>query len=128
MNTLKAKVAVATIAMGLAAGGALAAVSGYPVDVTLPQAVDVGNRILPSGQYEIDQMPVGGRESMFVFRDENGNTAAVVEGAKMVQPTDVDPGGASRKTELRLSPGEDGMLHLNELFIEGESIGYRFIR
>lgn len=127
LRNLRAKVAVATIGMGLAASAALAAPNGYVVDVTLPQSVSVGNTTLPGGQYKINEIPIGSSgESMFVFRDGNGNTAAVAEGNKIVQPTDVDAGGASKKTQILLSPSEDGAMRLNEMFIEGDSIGYSF--
>jgi len=122
-----AKVASATVALGLSAGAAFAAAAGYSVDVTLPEAVNVGAETLPSGVYHISEMPMGSGESVFLFRDDSGNTAAVVEATKTIAPTDVNRYGASEKTEVVLSPEEDGTMQLNKMFIQGDSAGYRFV-
>lgn len=128
LRSMGAKIGVATmIATGLAASAALAAMNGNTVDITLPESVSIGSTTLPGGQYRISEIPLAGAQSMFVFRDDKGETAAVVTASKNVSPTDVNSWGGSQKTEIVLSPGEDGTLYLNEMFVEGDSAGYRFL-
>jgi hypothetical protein len=126
------------IATGLAAGAAGASVDNgtavalyaagdTSVNVTLPDAVSVGRTTLPAGNYTITEVAPGELQSTFVFRNGTGNTAAVVEARKTVSPTDVDSWGASQKTEVILTPDEGGKLHLNKMFIEGDTTGYRFV-
>jgi len=59
-----------------------------------------------------------GSQSIFLFRDDKGETAAVAVASKTADPTDVNSWGGSEKTEAVLSPSEDGTLHLNRMFIE----------
>jgi hypothetical protein len=120
-----AKLSAAVIALGLAASGAAFA-SSYTVNVTLPQAAQVGNTTLQSGNYQLVEIPVNSVQSMFVFRDSTGHTDAVAQATRTVSPEDVNSFGASQKTELILSPNETGAMHLNQMFVEGDTTGYRF--
>lgn len=118
------KVAGAMIATGLAASAAFAA-TGDTVNVTLPEAVTVGHTTLPGGTYQISEVPVGA-ESLFLFRDSHGNTAAVAEATRTASPTHADSKGASQKTEIVLAPSKSGKMHIDEMFVEGDTAGYRF--
>jgi hypothetical protein len=120
MNALKSigtKVVTAMIATGLVAGAAFAA-SGFTVKVTLPEAISLGNATLASGEYTITESSMNDGNSLFVFRSEKGDTTSAVA-MKNADPS------ASRKTEVVLS-NEGGILHLDKMFIEGESTGYQF--
>jgi hypothetical protein len=120
MNALKGfgtKVAAAMIATGLVAGAALAA-GGSTVTVNLPQAVNVGGTILASGEYKITETNMADGNSLFVFRSVKGTVASAVA------MRSADP-AADQKTEVVLT-NDGGGLHLDKLFIEGDSAGYQF--
>jgi hypothetical protein len=120
------KIAAAMIGTGLAASAAFAALGGTTVNITLPDPVVVGSRTLPSGDYTVSEVPLGA-ESVFVFRNDNGDAAAVVAATRTAAPPERNFYGASEKTEVTLSPSEDGTLHLKNMFIQGDSAGYHFI-
>ena len=90
------------------------------VNITLPDRVSVGNTALGSGQYTITEYPQGS-VSTFVFREGNGNIAAVVQG----QRTASRPDGS--RTEVVLSPDDEGILHPDKMFVEGGTTGYQFV-
>jgi hypothetical protein len=117
-RSIGTKIVTAVMATGLAAGAAFAATSGYTVTVTLPEAVTVGNTSLSGGQYTITESPLADGTKMFVFRSEKGE-ALVALATKNAEPA------ADQKTEVVLSH-ENGNLHLDKLFIEGDSAGYQF--
>ncbi len=120
MNALKSigtKVVTAMIATGLVAGAAFAA-PGTSVRVTLPEAITVGGATLASGQYTITESSMGDGSSLFVFRSEKGEATAAIA-MKSAEPV------ADQKTEVVLSHG-GGTLHLDKLFIAGDSTGYQF--
>jgi hypothetical protein len=96
------------------------------INVTLPEAVCVGDKTLPRGPYKLSEIRFGS-ESSFLFRDDNGNTAAIAEATRTVSPRKVDSSGAVEKTELLLLSSEDGTVHLNQLFIEGQTGGFQFV-
>ena len=121
------KIAAAMIGTGLAASAAFAALGGSTVNVTLPDPVVVGSQTLPSGDYTISQVQVGA-ENVFVFRNDSGDAAAVVMATHTETPPDRNSNGASQKTEVTLSPNEDGTMHLKDMFIEGDSAGYHFMK
>ncbi len=119
MNALKnigTKLAAAMIATGLIAGAAFAADS--TVKVTLPEAVSLGGTTLASGQYSITETTLVGGASIVVFRDEKGDTTTAVA-QRTAEP------GVDQKTEVVLSHAA-GKLHLDKMFIEGDSVGYQF--
>ena len=118
MNSLKSigtKVMAAMIATGLVAGAAFA---GNVVTVTLPQAVTVGDATLASGQYTITESSMSDGSTLFVFRSEKG------EATSAIAMKSADP-AADQKTEVVLS-NENGVLHLDKMFIEGDTAGYQF--
>jgi hypothetical protein len=120
MNTLKSigtKVVTAMIAAGLVAGAAFAA-SGDTVTVTLPQSVSVGNATLASGQYTVTESSMADGSSLFVFRSSKGDTTSALA-MKSADPA------IDQKTAVVLS-NEGGTLHLDKMFIEGDSAGYQF--
>jgi len=120
MNALKnigTKFAAVVIATGLVAGAAFAA-SGATVKVTLPEAVSIGNTTLASGEYTITESTISGGASLFVFRDAKGDTASAVA-LKTAEPSN------DQKTQVVLS-NTGGTLHLDKMFIEGNSAGYQF--
>jgi hypothetical protein len=120
MNTLKnigTKVMAAMLATGLVAGAAFAA-TGSVVTVTLPQAVTVGDATLASGQYTITESSMSDGSTLFVFRSEKGDATSAMA-MKSASPA------VDQKTEVVLS-NEKGVLHLDKMFIEGESAGYQF--
>jgi len=121
MNALKSigtKVMTAAIATGLVAGAAFAA-SGSVVTVTLPQSVTVGNATLASGQYTITESSMADGNSLFVFRSDKGDTTAAIA-MKGAEPA------ADQKTSVVLS-NDNGSLHLDKVFIAGQSTGYQFV-
>ena len=96
--------------------------AGNTVRVTLPEAVSVGNATLEGGQqYEISEVSAGAGASLFVIRSDEGDTVAVAAAMKTAGPA------TDQKTEVVLSRDDAGSLHLDKLFVEGESTGYRFI-
>jgi hypothetical protein len=44
-----------------------------------------------------------------------------------VTPPEVNSWGASDKAEVVLAPREDGTMRLDQMFIEGQSVGYKFV-
>ena len=70
---------------------------------------------------------MGSGESMFLFRDAKGATAAVAEGVREASPPEVTSPGVSAKTEVVLAPREDGTMRLDKMFIQGDIGGYQFI-
>jgi hypothetical protein len=120
MNALKSigtKFVTATIAAGLIAGAAFAA-SGASVTVTLPEAVSVGNATLASGVYTITESSLGDGSSVILFRSESGQTTSALA------MRSADP-AADQKSEVILQK-EGGTLHLDKLFVKGESVGFQF--
>jgi hypothetical protein len=116
LKTIGTKVVAAMIATGLVAGAAFAA--GNSITVTLPEAVTVGGATLPSGQYTITESTPADGSNLFVFRSDKGETTAAVA-MKCAEPA------VDQKTEVVLSH-EGGTLHLDKLFIAGDSAGYQF--
>ena len=121
------KIALAMIGTGLAASAAFAGLNGGRVNITLPDSVVVDGKAIPSGDYTITEVPLGA-ESVFVFRNDHGDSEAVVPATRTVTPPDRNYFGGSNKTEVTLTPSEDGTLHLNDMFIEGDSAGYHFMK
>jgi hypothetical protein len=121
------KIAAVMIGTGLIASAAFAGLNGGTVNITLSDPVVVGSRTLPSGDYTISEVQLGA-ESVFVFRNDNGDAAAVATATRTASPPDRNYYGASEKTEITLSPSEDGTLHLKDMFIEGDSAGYHFMK
>jgi hypothetical protein len=120
MNALKSigtKVVSAIIATGLVAGAAFAA-SGTTVSVTLPQSVNVGSAVLPSGAYKVTEFSMTDGSSMFVFRNDKGEATSAMAMKNANPATD-------QKTEVVLS-NQNGTLHLDKMFIAGQSTGYQF--
>jgi hypothetical protein len=120
MSTFKSigtKVMTAMIATGLVAGAAFAA-SGDTVTVNLPQSVSVGNATLASGQYTVTESSLADGSSLFVFRSAKGAVTSAVA-MKSADPA------VDQKTAVVLS-NDGGALHLDKLFIEGDSAGYQF--
>jgi len=124
------------IATGLMAGTAFAgsgntmspyAAGANTINVMLPEAIKVGHKTLPPGKYQISEIALGSALSSFLFRDDSGNTAAILEATRTASPSKVDLSGAVEKTELLLSSSEDGTVRLNKLFIEGQVSGFRFV-
>ena len=120
MNAFKSigtKVVTTMIATGLVAGAAFAA-TGDTVTVTLPQSVSVGNATLASGQYTVTESSMADGSSLFVFRSAKGDTTSAMA-MKSAYPA------VDQKTQVVLS-NEGGTLHLDKMFIEGDSAGYQF--
>ena len=118
-KTLGTKFAAAIIATGLVAGAAFAG-TGSTVTVTLPQAVTVGSSTLASGEYKVTEFTMADGGSIFVFRSEKGESTSAVA-MKNADPV------VDQKTEVVLS-NATGTLHLDKLFIAGQSAGYQFAR
>jgi hypothetical protein len=118
MSSLINKIAITMIATGLACGAAFAA-AGQTVSVTLPEAVDVGGTTIPGGHYTITEADDLGGRSLFVIRSDNGSSVASVLAMK-----NADPSG-DQKTDVVLT-NKGGAMHLDKLFIAGESAGYQF--
>jgi hypothetical protein len=121
MSTLKnlgIKFAGAAMAAGMAAGAAFGS-TGTVLTVTLPQAVTVGNSVLPSGAYKVTTIGMNEGAGLFVFRADNGSEAVSVIASKSVEPA------TNQKTSVVLS-NDNGTLHLDKMFIAGESAGYQF--
>jgi len=117
LKTMGTKVVAAMIGTGLIAGAAFAA-GGDTVTVTLPEAVTVGGATLASGQYTITESSPADGTNLFVFRSDKGETTAAIA-MRSAEPV------AGQKTEVVLSH-EGGILHLDKLFIAGDSAGYQF--
>jgi hypothetical protein len=115
MSTLKS-ILTAIVATGLVAGAAFAA--SNTITVNLPEAISIGDATLASGQYIITESSLADGTSLFVFRNQKGN-AAVATAMKSAGPS------ADQKTEVILS-NEGGKMHLDKMFIAGESVGYQF--
>ena len=121
MNSLKSigtKVVTAMIATGLVAGAAFAA-SGTQVTVNVPQSFTVGSATLASGQYNVTESSLADGSSLFVFRSDKGATTSAIA----LKSADA---AVDQKTEVVLS-NEGGTLHLDKMFIAGESSGYQFV-
>jgi hypothetical protein len=117
LKTIGTKIVAAMIATGLVAGAAFAA-GGDTITLTLPEAVTVGGATLPSGQYTITESSPSYGSNLFVFRSDKGETTAAIA-MRSAEPA------AGQKTEVVLSH-EGGSLHLDKLFIAGDSAGYQF--
>ncbi len=120
MNALRnfgTKVVFSMIAAGLAAGAAFAG-TGATLTVNLPEAVTVNGSPLASGQYTVTESSMADGSSLIVFRTDKGQATAVVA-MKSAEPS------ADQKSEVVLSH-EGGTLHLDKMFIEGESAGFQF--
>jgi hypothetical protein len=120
MNTLRnfgTKVVFSMIDTGLVAGAAFAA-SGDTLTINLPEAATVNGSQLASGQYKVTETSMADGSSLLVFRSDKGDATAVVA-MRSVEPA------ADQKSEVVLSH-EGGSLHLDKMFIQGESAGYQF--
>ncbi len=115
MSTLKS-ILTAIIATGLIAGAAFAA--SNTITVNLPQAISIGDATLASGQYTITESNLADGSTLFVFRNDKGQATAATA-MKSADPS------ADQKTEVILS-NEGGKMHLDKMFIAGESVGYQF--
>ena len=111
------KVIGAMIATGLVAGAAFAA-SGDTLTINLPEAATVNGSTLASGQYNVTESSLADASSLLVFRSDKGDATAVVA-MKTAEPS------ADQKSEVVLSH-EGGTLHLDKMFIAGESAGFQF--
>ena len=111
------KVIGAMIATGLVAGAAFAA-SGDTLTINLPEAATVNGSTLASGQYNVTESSLADGSSLLVFRSDKGDETAVVA-MKTAEPS------ADQKSEVVLSH-EGGTLHLDKMFIAGESAGFQF--
>jgi hypothetical protein len=111
------KVIGAMIATGLVAGAAFAA-SGDTLTINLPEAATVNGSTLASGQYNVTESSLADGSSLLVFRSDKGDATAVVA-MKTAEPS------ADQKSEVVLSH-EGGTLHLDKMFIAGESAGFQF--
>ena len=120
------KIAGAMLFAGLTASAGFAA-NGFTMNLTLPESVSVGNTVLAAGPCKITEIKLENDQSAFLFRDDQGHTA-VVTGAKTAQPDDVNSSDIGQRSEVVLTSDEDGTKHLDQMFIEGESTGYRFLR
>jgi len=105
------------IATGLVAGAAFAA-SGDTLTINLPEAATVNGSTLASGQYNVTESSLADGSSLLVFRSDKGDATAVVA-MKTAEPS------ADQKSEVVLSH-EGGTLHLDKMFIAGESAGFQF--
>lgn len=115
MTTLKS-IFTAIVATGLIAGAAMAA--DNTLTVNLPQAVNIGEATLASGQYTVTESNMANGTALFVFRSDKGEAVAATA-MKSVSPT------TDQKTEVILS-NEGGKMHLDKVFVAGESAGYQF--
>ena len=111
------KVIGAMIATGLVAGAAFAA-SGDTLTINLPEAATVNGSTLASGQYNVTESSLADGSSLLVFRSDKGDATAVVA-MKTAEPS------ADQKSEVVLSH-EGGTLHLDKMFIAGETAGFQF--
>ena len=121
---MRTKIAAAIVGTGLAASAAFAGLNVGTANVTLSDPVIVGDKILPSGDYVVSEVLVGAK-TVIVFRNDNGNAEAVVP---VTRTAVSDFNAPSKKTELTMSPNEDGTLHLKDMFIEGDPEGYHFMK
>jgi hypothetical protein len=115
MNALKAKIFTVAMAAGLVGSAAFAATDS--VTVTLPESVTLGSATLAGGEYQVTESSMG-TGSWFVFRSAKGEVVAAMASKVVDEPAD-------QKTEVVLSH-EGGSLHLDKLFIAGDSAGYQF--
>lgn len=120
MNAFKSigtKLVGATIAAGLVAGAAFAG-TGSTFTVNLPNSVSVGDAVLPSGEYKVSEFSMNDGSMLFVFRSDKGEATSALA-MKNAEPA------FGQKTEMILS-NQKGTLHLDKMFIEGDSAGYQF--
>jgi len=111
------KVVFSVIAAGLAASAAFAT-TGARLTINLPEAVTVNGSTLASGQYKVTETSMADGASLLVFRSDKGEaTGVVVKKTASAAP--------DQKSEAILS-SEGGSLHLDKLFVEGESAGFQF--
>jgi len=99
----------------LLAGSALFAAPINPITVTLPYAVTVGSTVLPSGQYELASLEMGGDQFFVVHGD---HTPIVTLRAERVE-------GDSDKTRVVLSKDGDKW-HFDKLTVAGEGESFVF--
>ncbi len=121
MNTLKnfgTKIVFSMIASGLAVGAAFAA-SGDTLTINLPEAASLNGSTLASGQYKVTETAMADGSSLLVFRNDKGNATAVVA-TKSAEPSADQKSASDLQMKVRHS------LHLDKLFIQGESAGYQF--
>lgn len=116
MKNIGMKLAGGVIALGLASGAF--ATNGSVITVNLPQSVSVGSAVIPGGEYKVTEIGMADGNKLFVFRSDKGEAVSAVA-LKCAEPA------ADQKTEVVLS-NENGSLHLDKMFIEGESAGYQF--
>lgn len=120
MNKLKSigiKLAGGIAAMGLVSSAAFA--GAVPsLTVNLPQPVTVGAAVLASGEYTITSFSMNDGSRLFVFRSDKGEAVSAVA----LKSADA---AADQKTGVVLTNTE-GTLHLDKMFIAGESAGYQF--
>ena len=123
MNTLRnlgIKFAGAAVAAGMLASAAFGLTASV-MTVNLPQSVSVGSAVLPSGEYKVTQFSMNDGNKLFVFRSDKGNEAVSAVAMKSAEPS------ADQKTSVVLS-NDNGTLHLDKMFIEGEDAGYQFAK
>lgn len=106
----------AIVATGLIAGAAFAA--SNTITVNLPEAISIGDATLASGQYTITESNLANGATVFVFRNEKGQATI----ATALKNASAAP---DQKTEVILS-NEGGKMHLDKMFVAGESAGYQF--
>ena len=111
------KVVFSMIAVGLVAGAAFAA-TGDTLTINLPESATVNGSTLASGQYKVTETAMADGSSLLVFRSDKGDATAVVA-MRSVEPA------VDQKSEVVLSH-EGGSLHLDKMFVQGESAGYQF--
>lgn len=100
---------------------AASAADGSRMKIRLPEAVTVGDGTLAAGEYSVNETTMAGGTALFVFRAEDGDAVLVAVATRSAAPA------ADQKTEVVISD-ENGVEHLDKVFIEGESVGYQFAR
>ena len=104
---------------GVLVAGAMFAGSPNTITVTLPHSVTIGSKTLPSGQYTMSPVEMNDGNEYFVVRGEK--MPAVTLQAQRIDPSD------DNKTRLILSKDGDNW-HFEKLFVEGDQIGYEFVK
>ena len=117
LRNIATKLAVATIGARLLAAAAFGA-EGTSVNVALPAAVRIGDTTLASGAYRITEVT----DPLLMIGSDQDDAAIFVTAIRSL-----DLAAEDRKTEVVLSPDEEGILHLDKMFAEGDSAGYQFI-
>ena len=79
---------------------------------------NTGQPALSADAVPVTESSMADGSSLFVFRSDKGDSASAVAMKNADQAVD-------QKTEVVLS-NDSGSLHVDKLFIEGESTGYQF--